>query len=99
MTCWSARRPRCANGWNAAWRRRGRRGGPGPGGGPAGGAGPPAPGAAAPDQNPRGRPGPGGRAPVACLNRHDSYTFFDATGDLLRTGLTHTNVMDVRVLL
>jgi len=33
------------------------------------------------------------------LRRHDSYTLFDATGDLLRTGLTDTNVMDVRVLL
>ena len=33
------------------------------------------------------------------LNRHDAYTFFDATGDLLRTGLTGTNVMDVRVMI
>jgi hydroxypyruvate reductase/glycerate 2-kinase len=33
------------------------------------------------------------------LRRHDAYTFFDATGDLLKTGLTQTNVMDVRVLL
>jgi hydroxypyruvate reductase/glycerate 2-kinase len=33
------------------------------------------------------------------LNRHDSYTFFDATGDLIRTGLTQTNVMDIRVVL
>lgn len=33
------------------------------------------------------------------LRRHDSYTLFNATGDLLRTGLTDTNVMDVRVLL
>jgi glycerate-2-kinase len=37
--------------------------------------------------------------PASYLARHDSYTFFDATGDLLKTGLTHTNVMDVRVLL
>jgi hydroxypyruvate reductase/glycerate 2-kinase len=36
---------------------------------------------------------------VAHLERHDAYAFFDATGDLLRTGLTQTNVMDVRVLL
>jgi hydroxypyruvate reductase/glycerate 2-kinase len=36
---------------------------------------------------------------AAYLARHDSYSFFDATGDLLRTGLTETNVMDVRVLL
>ncbi|MBX9581045.1 MAG: DUF4147 domain-containing protein [Gemmataceae bacterium] len=33
------------------------------------------------------------------LRRHDAYPFFDATGDLLRTGLTGTNVMDVRVIL
>jgi hydroxypyruvate reductase/glycerate 2-kinase len=32
------------------------------------------------------------------LRRHDAYAFFDATGDLLRTGLTNTNVMDVRVI-
>jgi hydroxypyruvate reductase/glycerate 2-kinase len=40
-----------------------------------------------------------GLDPVSFLNRHDSYTLFDATGDLVRTGLTNTNVMDVRVLL
>jgi len=33
------------------------------------------------------------------LARHDAYTFFAATGDLLLTGLTETNVMDVRVML
>jgi hydroxypyruvate reductase/glycerate 2-kinase len=33
------------------------------------------------------------------LRRHDAYVYFAATGDLLRTGLTGTNVMDVRVLL
>jgi glycerate 2-kinase len=33
------------------------------------------------------------------LARHDAYPFFDATGDLLKTGLTGTNVMDVRVVL
>jgi glycerate 2-kinase len=36
---------------------------------------------------------------AASLARHDAYPFFTATGDLLRTGLTGTNVMDVRVLL
>jgi glycerate 2-kinase len=36
---------------------------------------------------------------IEALRRHDSYPLFDATGDLLRTGLTDTNVMDVRVLL
>ena len=33
------------------------------------------------------------------LGRHDSYAFFQVTGDLLITGLTQTNVMDARVLL
>lgn len=33
------------------------------------------------------------------LNRHDAYPLLDAIGGLIRTGLTHTNVMDVRVLL
>lgn len=33
------------------------------------------------------------------LRRHDAYPFFAAAGDLLRTGLTGTNVMDVRVIL
>lgn len=33
------------------------------------------------------------------LDRNDAYTYFDKTGDLLRTGLTQTNVMDVRVIL
>ncbi len=33
------------------------------------------------------------------LVRHDAYRFFAATGDLLKTGLTQTNVMDVRVML
>ena len=33
------------------------------------------------------------------LTRHDAYPFFDAIGGLLRTGLTGTNVMDVRLTL
>jgi hydroxypyruvate reductase/glycerate 2-kinase len=37
--------------------------------------------------------------PTAYLERHDAYSFFEVTGDLLKTGLTQTNVMDVRVLL
>ena len=37
--------------------------------------------------------------PAAFLARNDAYSFFEATGDLLKTGLTQTNVMDVRVLL
>ena len=40
-----------------------------------------------------------GLSPLDHLRRHDAYPFFDATGDLLRTGLTGTNVMDVRVIL
>ena len=33
------------------------------------------------------------------LTRHDAYYFWKATGGLIQTGLTQTNVMDVRVLL
>jgi hydroxypyruvate reductase/glycerate 2-kinase len=40
-----------------------------------------------------------GLSPAAFLGRHDAYTFFAKTGDLLQTGLTQTNVMDVRVIL
>ena len=40
-----------------------------------------------------------GLDPASHLERHDAYPFFEATGDLLKTGLTGTNVMDVRVLL
>lgn len=34
-----------------------------------------------------------------CLEAHDSYSFFEATGDLLVTGPTRTNVNDYRALL
>jgi hydroxypyruvate reductase/glycerate 2-kinase len=37
--------------------------------------------------------------PARHLNRHDSYHFFDAVGGLIKTGLTDTNVMDLRVVL
>ncbi len=40
-----------------------------------------------------------GLDPRAYLTRHDSYHFFDALGDLIKTGPTGTNVMDVRLLL
>jgi hydroxypyruvate reductase/glycerate 2-kinase len=40
-----------------------------------------------------------GLDPLAHLNRHDAYPFFKSTGDLIQTGLTSTNVMDVRVVL
>ena len=33
------------------------------------------------------------------LARHDAYPFFEQTGGLLKTGLTGTNVMDVRIVL
>ena len=33
------------------------------------------------------------------LARHDAYHFFEPTGGLLKTGLTQTNVMDLRVFL
>lgn len=38
-------------------------------------------------------------SPSDFLERHDAYSFFDATDGLLRTGLTGTNVMDVRLFL
>jgi hydroxypyruvate reductase/glycerate 2-kinase len=40
-----------------------------------------------------------GLSPAVHLHHHDAYPFFEATGDLLITGLTQTNVMDVRVIL
>jgi hydroxypyruvate reductase len=33
------------------------------------------------------------------LNENDSYSFFERLGDLLITGPTGTNVMDLRVML
>ncbi len=40
-----------------------------------------------------------GLDPAGYLARNDSYTFFEAVGGLVKTGPTHTNVMDVRVAL
>jgi glycerate 2-kinase len=40
-----------------------------------------------------------GLVAAAYLERHDAYHYFQTAGDLLRTGLTGTNVMDVRVIL
>ncbi len=40
-----------------------------------------------------------GLAPADYLARHDSYHFFQPLGGLLCTGLTQTNVMDLRVIL
>ena len=40
-----------------------------------------------------------GLDPRSALNRNDSYHFFQKLGDLLITGPTNTNVMDVRIIL
>ncbi|MGQ9914907.1 MAG: glycerate kinase type-2 family protein [Thermogutta sp.] len=37
--------------------------------------------------------------PTAYLERNDAYGFFERTGGLIKTGPTHTNVCDVRVVL
>jgi hydroxypyruvate reductase len=40
-----------------------------------------------------------GLDPADFLSRNDAYRFLEATGDLLKTGATGTNVMDVNILL
>ncbi len=40
-----------------------------------------------------------GLDPVAFLGNNDSYHFFEPLGDLLKTGPTNTNVMDLRIVL
>jgi glycerate-2-kinase len=40
-----------------------------------------------------------GLNPQSYLDRNDSYSFFKETGELLITGPTGTNVMDVQVIL
>ena len=40
-----------------------------------------------------------GLHPRPFLDANDAYPFFEATGGLLKTGPTHTNVMDLRVVL
>jgi glycerate-2-kinase len=40
-----------------------------------------------------------GLDPRPYLERNDSYAFFEPLGGLLKTGPTHTNVMDLRVAL
>lgn len=35
----------------------------------------------------------------ACMDQNDAYHFFEPLGDLVMTGPTHTNVMDLRLLL
>jgi len=39
------------------------------------------------------------RRPEGYLDRNDAYTYFDEIGGLIKTGPTHTNVMDLRVAL
>jgi hydroxypyruvate reductase/glycerate 2-kinase len=51
------------------------------------------------DEQTLARAGQLGLSPQDFLARSDAYPFFQKTGDLLITGLTETNVMDVRVLL
>ncbi len=51
------------------------------------------------DEQTRRRAAELGLSVVDYLDRHDAYHFFEQTGDLIKTGLTHTNVMDVRVIL
>jgi len=51
----------------------------------------------APDSLARARAA--GLDPLAVLAGHDSYSLFDAIGDLIRTGPTLTNVNDVRAIL
>ena len=45
------------------------------------------------------RAGDQGLDPYAYLSNNDSYNFFEPLGDLVMTGPTNTNVMDIRVLL
>jgi glycerate 2-kinase len=52
---------------------------------------------AAPDTLARGRAA--GRDARRHLAAHDSYSYFDAVGDLVRTGPTLTNVNDIRAIL
>jgi len=39
-----------------------------------------------------------GLDPLQYLKNNDSYHLFEATGDLLKTGPTMTNVMDLRII-
>ncbi|HYK17955.1 MAG TPA: MOFRL family protein, partial [Bryobacteraceae bacterium] len=40
-----------------------------------------------------------GLDPQGCLRDNDSYRFFDALGDLFKTGPTGTNVADIQIIL
>lgn len=41
----------------------------------------------------------GGLDPLTALRNNDAYHFFEALHDLIKTGPTHTNVMDLRIML
>ncbi|HWR90422.1 MAG TPA: MOFRL family protein, partial [Dissulfurispiraceae bacterium] len=45
-----------------------------------------------------GRARASGVDPADCLDRNDSYRFFERTGDLFMTGPTGTNVMDLQIV-
>jgi len=51
------------------------------------------------DETTLARIGQLGLNPASALARHDAYPLLDRCGCLIRTGITNTNVMDVRVLL
>jgi hydroxypyruvate reductase len=51
------------------------------------------------DSTTLGRARASGFDPVAVLHQHDSYTMFDALGDLIRTGPTLTNVNALRAVI
>ena len=40
-----------------------------------------------------------GLSPQSFLSRSDAYSFFEQVGGLIKTGPTHTNVCDLRVIL
>jgi glycerate 2-kinase len=40
-----------------------------------------------------------GLRPAAFLSNNDSHRFFEKLGDLVHTGPTNTNVMDLRIML
>ena len=51
------------------------------------------------DSGPVARAAAKGRRARADLDNNDSYAYLEAAGDLLKTGPTRTNVMDIRILL
>jgi glycerate 2-kinase len=51
------------------------------------------------DETTLARAAAAGIDPPRYLDHNDSYHFFEALGDLYKTGPTHTNVMDLRIIL